>query len=126
LAFDKVDKYIILTDTLNKAKYELKTFKKNSEHAIKNQEFVSIENENNMYGIKLGYNFSKTFIGDRESCWATMIYDDTGIIENAIPTINNESNGVEKYETLNNIFGGKIFRVDKLERNWYLCYYSLK
>jgi hypothetical protein len=79
LAFDKVDKYIILTDVLNKAKYKLKSFRKNSEHAIKNREFVSIKNENDMYGLEIGYNFSKTFIGDRESCWATIFFFGTVI-----------------------------------------------
>jgi hypothetical protein len=124
LAFDKVDQYIILMDTLNKAKYELKEFKKNGEYTIKNQEFVSIKNENNMYGLTLGTNIGKTLIGDRWDSWAVIIYDDTGIIENAIPTINSEHNGVKKYENLNNIFGGRIFRIDRLDEDWYLCYYG--
>ncbi|MDR1220084.1 MAG: hypothetical protein LBK73_10835 [Treponema sp.] len=129
LAFDKVDKYIILKDTLNKSKYELKsflkTFNENNEYTIKNEEFVSIKNENNMYGLELKTNIGKTLIGDRWDSWATIIYDDTGIIENAVPTINNEFNGVAKYEKLNNIFGGRIFKIVKLDKNWYLCYYGL-
>jgi hypothetical protein len=125
LAFDKIDKYIILKDTLNKAKYELKTFKENNEYTIKNKEFVSIENENDMYGLELQTRIGKTLIGDRWDSWATIIYDDTGIIENAILIINNDFNGVSRYEKLNNIFGGRIFRIDKLDENWYLCYCGL-
>jgi hypothetical protein len=114
---------------LNKSKYELKAYlkasKKNQEYRIKNKEFVSIRNENNMYGLELKTKIGKTLIGDRESSWATIIYDDTGIIENALPTINNEFNGVAKYEKLNNIFDGRIFRIARLDKNWYLCYYGI-
>jgi len=59
--------------------------------------------------------------------WAAIIYDGSGLLEDGIIIINNNKENylkLEEYSEIKNLFGGNLYFIKKLERNWYLCYFT--
>jgi hypothetical protein len=113
LYFNNVDEKIALNIELKRAKNTLEKIIENNNIELKNGY------------ISNGFFVYKFYSGMVDN-WTAIIYDNSGFLENGINIINNNKNYLnsEKYNEIQNLFGGKLYYIKSLEENWFLCFFT--
>ena len=113
LLLSNIGNRFALNIELYKAKNKIEKIIENNEYNTKN---VYIDNE--LYAFV----YTRGVVDN----WTAIVYDNSGLLDIGINLIENNENYlyIEEYNKIKILFGGDLYSIIKLEKNWYLCIFT--
>jgi hypothetical protein len=112
LSYANIDNKIALKIELAKSKEKLEKIINNNEN------YDDVFQDKNIYAF--------VYFSGVVDNWIAIVYDDSGLLECGIKIINKNKDYIstKEYEKIKMLFGGYLYSIKKIERNWYLCNFT--